>query len=341
MGEFYTSNAITSRHQVLSEPVDSKMYVTQKLSCMDRSPLTSYDLEGRSRSPKPEKPSIPVVVQRRTLLLVSSILRQGMSSLQRGPTFHNLAAYQHGVYASCASKVSIHCSALLLRTSDPKRHKSQGAKKLQRSSSLRLPSNGSTPQETRPRRLAVRPEPECKSLPHLNTSSEVHQISVGHKVPSRRVAVAAGLVRFSDARVLGMIKNHALQKGDVLAVARVAGIMAVKNTSIVVPLAHNNVAVEGCSIDLSLIEPDDEDAAIVSQALEQQIGSCGGLKIQVICESTGKTGVEMEAVCGVVGAALTVVDMCKSVDKDITITDVKTIGKKGGKSGDWGTFAEE
>ena len=137
-----------------------------------------------------------------------------------------------------------------------------------------------------------------------------------------------------------MIKNSAIQKGDVLAVARVAGILAVKNTSNMVPLAHNNVAVEGCSIDLSLDNPDDEDAALEWQALGQPLGSCGGMRIQVVCESTGKTGVEMEAMCGVVGAALTVVDMCKTVDKDITITNVKTIGKKGGKSGAWGIFAQ-
>ncbi|KAL8850289.1 MAG: hypothetical protein Q9221_004799 [Calogaya cf. arnoldii] len=191
---------------------------------------------------------------------------------------------------------------------------------------------------------AIRSERE--HLPHLNTSSEVHQISVGHKVPTRRVAVAVGLVRFSNPQVMDMIKAHALKKGDVLAVARVAGIMAVKNTSNLIPLAHSNVAVEGCSIDLSLVNPSSEKATSRSQEdekrgeMKQPASSFGGLSIKVTCESTGKTGVEMEAMCGVVGAALTVVDMCKAVDKEITIADVKTIGKKGGKSGDWGIFAK-
>ncbi|KAL8654540.1 MAG: hypothetical protein Q9226_003394 [Calogaya cf. arnoldii] len=187
---------------------------------------------------------------------------------------------------------------------------------------------------------------ELEHLPHLNSSSEVHQISVGHKAPTRRVAVAVGLVRFSNSQVMDMIKAHALKKGDVLAVARVAGIMAVKNTSNLIPLAHNNVAVEGCSIDLSLVNPYSKTATTTSQEkgklgeLKQPAGSFGGLRIKVTCESTGKTGVEMEAMCGVVGAALTVVDMCKAVDKEITIADVETVGKKGGKSGDWGIFAE-
>ncbi|KAI4237211.1 MAG: hypothetical protein LQ349_002046 [Xanthoria aureola] len=188
--------------------------------------------------------------------------------------------------------------------------------------------------------------PERKSLPHLDTGSEVHQISVGHKVSTRRVAVAVGVIRFSNPQVKDIIKDHALEKGDVLAVARVAGIMAVKNTSNWIPLAHNNVAVEGCSVDLNLVNPEDEipthalQESRQSRGMTQPIGPCGGLRIKVTCESTGKTGVEMEAMCGVVGAALTVVDMCKAVDKEITVGDVKIIGKKGGNSGDWGIFTE-
>ncbi|KAL8729380.1 MAG: hypothetical protein Q9166_004773 [cf. Caloplaca sp. 2 TL-2023] len=181
---------------------------------------------------------------------------------------------------------------------------------------------------------------ERDRLFHLNARSEAHQISVGHKTRRKRAAVAIGCVRFSNAKLLGIIKKHASEKGDVLAVARVAGIMAIKNASGLIPLAHNNVGVEGCSVILSLVGPEEEAAGRL-RGMQQPTGPCGGLRISVACESTGKTGVEMEAMCGVMGAALTVVDMCKGVDKGITIGGVKTIGKKGGESGSWGIFARE
>ncbi|KAL8684686.1 MAG: hypothetical protein Q9224_006188 [Gallowayella concinna] len=177
-------------------------------------------------------------------------------------------------------------------------------------------------------------------LPHLNATSEVHQISVGHKAATQREAVAMGLVLFSNPELLVIIQKHAVEKGDVLAVARVAGIMAVKSTSSLIPLAHNNVAVEGCTVNLSFVEAKEEYKE-ASTAGTGGRRSCGGVRIMVTCESTGKTGVEMEAMCGVMGAALTVVDMCKGLDKGITIENVKVVGKKGGKSGDWGIFAEQ
>ncbi|KAL8639997.1 MAG: hypothetical protein Q9228_003037 [Teloschistes exilis] len=199
------------------------------------------------------------------------------------------------------------------------------------------------------------PSSQSHGLPHLNASSEVHQISVGHKVPTKRLAVATGSVSFANAESLRLIKEHSLEKGDVLAVARVAGIMAIKNTSNIIPLAHNNVAIEGCSVDLKLVDFGFEwrDSKRVQykteqEAMEEEQGQSrtlarthGGIEIQVTCESSGKTGVEMEALSGVLGAALTIVDMCKGVDKAISIGQVKVIGKKGGKSGSWGIFAHE
>lgn len=199
------------------------------------------------------------------------------------------------------------------------------------------------------------PSSQSHGLPHLNASSEVHQISVGHKVPTQRMAIATGSVSFANAEPLRLIKEHSLKKGDVLAVARVAGIMAIKNTSNIIPLAHNNVAIEGCSVDLKLVDFGFEwrDSKRVQykseqEAMEEEHGQSrtlarthGGVEIQVTCESSGKTGVEMEALSGVLGAALTIVDMCKGVDKAISIGQVKVIGKKGGKSGSWGIFAHE
>ncbi|KAL8950296.1 MAG: hypothetical protein Q9222_003662 [Ikaeria aurantiellina] len=197
-------------------------------------------------------------------------------------------------------------------------------------------------------------------LPHLTTTSEVHQISVGHKVPTQRTAVAAGYISFSNPWLGETIKNHTLQKGDVLAVARVAGIMAAKNTSNLIPLAHNNVAIEGCSVEVILVGPshgtlasqhgkDTSSSSVATNGkvasdipdpiLKKGIGQWGGVKILVTCESTGKTGVEMEAMSGVMGAALTIVDMCKGMDKEVSVRGVRIIGKKGGKSGAWGIFA--
>ncbi|KAL9600665.1 MAG: hypothetical protein Q9179_003128 [Wetmoreana sp. 5 TL-2023] len=190
------------------------------------------------------------------------------------------------------------------------------------------------------------------NLPHLNATSEVHQISVGHKAPTKRTAMAVGFVSFSNAEPLRLIKEHLLEKGDVLAVARVAGIMAVKNTSNLIPLAHNNVAVEGCSVALNLVGSSDEqdghqqvqEKADDGETGEERSGAnqagYGGVRIEVSCESTGKTGVEMEAMSGVVGAALTVVDMCKGVDKRVAIRSVRAVGKQGGQSGSWGIYSE-
>lgn len=146
-----------------------------------------------------------------------------------------------------------------------------------------------------------------------------------------------------------------MEKGDVLAVARVAGIMAVKNTSSIIPLAHNCVAVEGCVVDVHVVGPPtaltpqlsetSEDTAPttinhLSTWLTTPLPPHGGIKIRVRTESSGKTGVEMEALTGVMGAAMTVVDMCKGVDKGCTIEGVRVVGKKGGKSGAWGVLAE-
>ncbi|KAL8711226.1 MAG: hypothetical protein Q9220_004371 [cf. Caloplaca sp. 1 TL-2023] len=187
-------------------------------------------------------------------------------------------------------------------------------------------------------------------LPHLSSASEVHQISVGHKIPTQRTAVAVGCVSFAHPGLEAQIKHHDMRKGDVLAVARVAGIMAAKNTSQLIPLAHNNVAIEGCSVELNLVGSTSTPLAsrnanrrvasdILKTNLQMGIRPHGGVRILVSCESTGKTGVEMEAMSGVMGAALTIVDMCKGMDKEISVRGVCIIGKRGGKSGDWGIFA--
>lgn len=148
-----------------------------------------------------------------------------------------------------------------------------------------------------------------------------------------------------------------------LAVARVAGITAIKNTGMIIPLAHGGVAVEGARVRVEVADggegkggevdalappppptEDDGTRTTISDVEEAQnlntpINPYGGIRISVLVETTGKTGVEMEALCGVVGAGLTCIDMVKSVDKGCVLQEVKIIGKKGGRSGAWGVWA--
>lgn len=139
-------------------------------------------------------------------------------------------------------------------------------------------------------------------------------VDVGHKPDTRREAVARGRVAMRP-QTLALIRDNALDKGDVLAVARIAGIMAAKNTSQLIPLCHplplSKVAVE---FDL------DADASAVN--------------IAATARTTGKTGVEMEALTAVSVAALTIYDMCKAVDRAMRIEAVRLARKTGGKSGD-------
>lgn len=138
-----------------------------------------------------------------------------------------------------------------------------------------------------------------------------------------------------------------------LAVARIAAVQAVKKTSDLIPLAHGGVPVEGCIVRVEPLghasldtEPKDSDPLWKEQTIEEgthlfePIGMYGGVRISVQVETTAKTGVEMEALTGVVGAALTIVDMCKGVDKGCVVDDVRVVGKKGGRSGGLGIWRE-
>ena len=152
-------------------------------------------------------------------------------------------------------------------------------------------------------------------LTHLNQAGEAHMVDVGGKAVTAREAVAEGLIRMQPA-TLKLIVEGGHKKGDVLAVARVAGIMAAKKTAELVPLCH---AIPISAIEIELA-PDEKQTA-------------------VHCRSTvrtqAQTGVEMEALTAVQIALLTIYDMCKAVDRGMTITDVGLVSKTGGKSGDW------
>ena len=140
-------------------------------------------------------------------------------------------------------------------------------------------------------------------------------VDVGRKPVSRRTAVAAGRVLVNE-ETFSLIRSGGMKKGDVLCVARVAGIMGAKRTPDVIPMCHP-VLMDGIDLELTLNE----------ERLAVEICAT------VSCE--GKTGVEMEALTAVSTAALTVYDMCKAVQKDMVITDIRLVSKTGGVHGDY------
>ena len=153
-----------------------------------------------------------------------------------------------------------------------------------------------------------------KKLSHVTTGGEARMVDIAEKSPSVREAVARGRVLMKPS-TLEQVKANSLKKGDVLAVARVAGIMAAKRVPDIIPLCHT-IPVDGITIDFDLAAED-------------------GIGITARVRSTGKTGVEMEALPAVSVAALTIYDMCKAVEKGMTITDVYLESKTGGKSGSY------
>jgi cyclic pyranopterin monophosphate synthase len=155
-----------------------------------------------------------------------------------------------------------------------------------------------------------------EQLTHVDESGAARMVDVSGKDVTARTATASGRVLVSPT-VVALLRGEGVPKGDALAVARVAGIMAAKQTPALVPLCHP-LAISGVSVDLAV---SDEPAPCV--------------EIRATVRTTDRTGVEMEALTAVSVAALTVVDMVKAVDKGAVITDVRVETKTGGKSGDW------
>jgi len=148
---------------------------------------------------------------------------------------------------------------------------------------------------------------------HFDKEGKAQMVDVSDKVETERVATAKGSVIMQPA-TLALIKDGAVKKGDVLSVARLAGIMGAKKTPDLIPLCHP-LALTAVQVDLTLDE------------------ARNAVDITATCKLVGKTGVEMEALTAVSVAALTVYDMCKAVDKGMQIVDIRLIHKSGGKSG--------
>jgi cyclic pyranopterin phosphate synthase len=151
--------------------------------------------------------------------------------------------------------------------------------------------------------------------------ADVRMIDVGPKDVTRRRAVARARVRTTD-EVLARLQAGTVPKGDVLGTARVAGIMAAKNTPDILPLCHP-LLLTHVRVDLVV----DRDA--------------GCVRVETACETEHRTGVEMEALCAAAAAALCVHDMCKGLDPAIVVDDLCVVSKSGGKTGDWQRPEEE
>lgn len=152
-------------------------------------------------------------------------------------------------------------------------------------------------------------------LTHLDETGAAAMVDIADKPDSERLAVAAGRV-VMQAQTLRLIEDGALRKGDVLTIARLAGIMAAKKTADLIPLCHP-IPLTKISVDLSLNHAD------------------SAVEITASAKTTGKTGVEMEALTAVSVAALTIYDMAKAVDRGMRIENIRLLEKRGGVHGDY------
>ncbi|HXH04714.1 MAG TPA: cyclic pyranopterin monophosphate synthase MoaC [Candidatus Competibacteraceae bacterium] len=152
-------------------------------------------------------------------------------------------------------------------------------------------------------------------LTHFNAAGEAHMVDVGDKAVTHRTAVAEGWIRMQP-ETLRLIREGGHQKGDVLGIARIAAIMGAKRTADLVPLCH--------PLSLSRVE--------VQLAPHPELSA---IRLQATVETRGQTGVEMEALTAVQVGLLTIYDMCKAVDRGMTMTDIRLLEKSGGRSGHW------
>ncbi len=152
-------------------------------------------------------------------------------------------------------------------------------------------------------------------LTHLNKTGEATMVDIEDKKVTSRTAIASGRITVSP-KLLELLRENGLKKGDVFAAARIAGILAAKNTDRLIPLCHS-IPLSKVSIDLEIDN------------------SPPSVKIRATAKTSYKTGVEMEALTAVSVAALTIYDMGKSVDKEMVIGQIRLENKSGGKSGDW------
>jgi cyclic pyranopterin phosphate synthase len=163
-------------------------------------------------------------------------------------------------------------------------------------------------------------EQAMNELSHFSESGRARMVDVSEKPSTQRVAIASGILRM-QTNTLERIRSGKVAKGNVLAVADVAAVMAAKRTPDMIPMCHS-IALSGVEVEFSeIVEPDTQ--------------GCVGIKATVTATCVGQTGVEMEALCAANVALLTIYDMCKSMDRGMRIEAIQLEEKRGGKSGIW------
>lgn len=160
-----------------------------------------------------------------------------------------------------------------------------------------------------------------QELTHIDEKGEVRMVDVSQKADTERIAIAEGFISMRP-ETLALIVEGKAAKGDVLACARVAGVMAAKQTSSLIPMCH--------PLNITKAKIDCEPIGVGERA-----DGCVGIHVVATCGVTGKTGIEMEALTAASVACLTVYDMCKAVDRGMEIGEVRLLRKEGGKSGLW------
>lgn len=176
---------------------------------------------------------------------------------------------------------------------------------------------------------------EPPRLTHLTSDGSAHMVDVGHKKSTLRSATAASTLLFSDPVTFEALSTASVQKGDAIAVARIAGIQAAKKTADLIPLAHPGLGITKVVVDINAFAPPSDLPDHVDTDNLSGNGNHGGVQITATVDCDGKTGVEMEALTAATVASLTMYDMLKGVDKGMQITGARVIAKRGGASGSW------
>lgn len=158
-------------------------------------------------------------------------------------------------------------------------------------------------------------------LTHIDEKGQVRMVDVGQKDDTKRIAVAEGFISM-DPETLSAIVDGTVPKGDVLACARVAGVMAAKQTSSLIPMCHP-LLITKAQVECEPVHAGEREDGLV------------GIHVLATCGLTGKTGIEMEALTAASIACLTIYDMCKAMDRGMQIGEIRLLRKEGGKSGIW------
>ncbi|KAF3398456.1 Molybdenum cofactor biosynthesis protein 1 [Penicillium rolfsii] len=199
------------------------------------------------------------------------------------------------------------------------------------------PTSSSTIHSEETRKSHALPTMSDPDLPHLTPSQTVHMTQITSKPETKRIATSACTVTFSNDRPWALLRQgQGTHKGDVFSVARIAGIMAAKKTPDLVPLCHPGIGITGVEVTVELVGPAEDKNKNTNETDDRGFGhEYGCMEIVATVSCFGRTGVEMEAMTAAMGAALTVYDMLKAVDKGMVIGGVRLLEKVGGKSGHW------